>query len=133
MDPLFLYRGINSTQQPLNGDINSGDPNGFGLGPMTYHEGRRVTAATAYLSSSLSNLTILTENIVARILFDDSKKAVAVQTRSGQVYHARNEVILSAGAFDSPKILLSSGIGPESELSKLSIPIIYDLPGSART
>jgi choline dehydrogenase-like flavoprotein len=115
-------------QKSLNGDMNSGDPTGFGLAPTTYYKGLRTTGATAYLSSPPSNLTILADNPVSRVLFDDSKTAVGVETVHGKAYHATKEVILSAGAFDSPKILLLSGVGPEAELSKFSIPSIYNLP-----
>jgi choline dehydrogenase-like flavoprotein len=81
-----------------------------------------------YLASPPKNLTILTENIVTKVLFDESKKAIGVGTASGRTYTAAKEVILSAGAIDSPKTLLLSGIGPRMELSRLSIPVIKDLP-----
>lgn len=107
--------------------MNSGDPTGFGLAPTTYYRGLRITGATAYLVSPPSNLTVLANNIVSRVLFD-GKTAVGVETLYGKQYHATKEVILSAGTFDSAKILLLSGVGPETELLKNSIPIIHNLP-----
>jgi hypothetical protein len=95
----------------MNGDITSGNPVGFGIGPSTYYRGARTTASLAYLSSPPPNLTILTNSIISKVILDTSKRAIGVSTLLGQVYHASKEVILSAGAFDTPKILLLFGIG----------------------
>jgi choline dehydrogenase-like flavoprotein len=65
---------------------------------------------------------------VSKVLFDGHKTAVGVETASGKTYRATKEVILSAGALVSPKILLLSGIGRAAELAKFSIPSIHDLP-----
>ena len=103
----------------------------MGLAPSSFHKGCRTTASSAYLRSIPSNLSISTNTEVARILFE-GKTAIGVQTVSGKIYRANLEVIVSSGAFDSPKILLQSGIGPSSELSELSIPVIQDLPAIGR-
>ncbi|TVY82721.1 Alcohol dehydrogenase [acceptor] [Lachnellula suecica] len=116
-------------QSEFNGDINSGNAVGFGLGPSTYYKGARVTAATAYLSNPPPNLTILTNSVVSKVLFNDSKRAIGVSTLSGLTFHASKEVVLSAGAFDTPKVLLLSGIGASIELAQHSIPIVHELPG----
>jgi len=115
-------------QIKINGDINSGDPTGLGMGPSTYYEGLRTTAATAYLSSPPRNLAIMVNKVVTKIIFDESKRAVGVSTLAGETYHATKEVILSGGSINSPKILLLSGVGPSADLSALSIPVIQDLP-----
>jgi len=115
-------------QMKINGDTNSGDPIGWGLQPSTFYNGLRSTAASAYLSSPPVNLTIKVNSIVCQVLFDDSKTAIGVKTLSGETYQASNEVILSAGSLDTPKILLLSGVGPADELSDLSIPVVEDLP-----
>lgn len=101
----------------------------MGMGPSTYHNGLRVTAASAYLSSPPSNLTIKVASFVSRVLFNEQKTAVGVETLSGETFNASKEVILSAGSVDTPKILLLSGIGPKDELSALSIPVIENVPG----
>ena len=75
------------------------------------------------------NLTILTEKVVTKVLFDKARKAIGVQTSTGSKWIAKKEVILSVGAIDSPRILLISGIGPEAKLSQISIPVIHDLSG----
>lgn len=73
-------------------------------------------------------MTIVTNSNVFKVLLDESKRAIGVATLSGQAYKAKKEVILSAGTFDTPKILLLSGIGPSEDLAKLSIPVLHDLP-----
>lgn len=113
---------------PENLNNNSGDPLGVAVCQVSARAGCRTTASGAYLSDVPSNLTILTDVVAEKILFDQDK-AVGVATNMGEQYHARKEVILSAGALDSPKLLLLSGVGPETELSKLHIPVVVDLPG----
>ncbi|KAL9132931.1 MAG: hypothetical protein Q9175_005887 [Cornicularia normoerica] len=113
---------------PKNLDVNSGDPLGVAVCQVSARGGRRATASDAYLSDVPSNLTIITDATVETILFDQGK-TVGVTTNKGKHIRANMEVILSAGALDSPKLLLLSGIGPEAELSKLHIPIVKDLPG----
>lgn len=119
----------NNGQLRINGDINSGDPTGIGLGPSTFHNGLRVTASSAYLSSPPPNLTLTVDSFVSRVLIDDHKRAVGVETLSGETYTASKEIILSAGSLDTPKLLLLSGIGPAAELSALDIRVIEDVPG----
>ncbi|KAG0644978.1 alcohol dehydrogenase [Hyphodiscus hymeniophilus] len=114
--------------EPLNGDMNSGDPTGFGLAPTTYYKGLRTTGVTAYLSDCPENLTIITDSLVSRVLFDDSRTATGVETVHGKMYRASKEVIISAGGLTSPKVLLLSGVGPSAELEKFSIPVVHDLP-----
>ncbi|KAI9795241.1 MAG: hypothetical protein M1835_006137 [Candelina submexicana] len=112
---------------PINKDLNSGNPIGMGVPPSTSSMGQRVTAASSYLVDAPKNLTIVTHTPAIRILFD-GKKAVGVES-SGKRFFASKEVILSAGAIDSPKILLLSGVGPEQELRTHGIAVLEDLPG----
>ncbi|KAI9718202.1 MAG: hypothetical protein M1812_004192 [Candelaria pacifica] len=112
---------------PTNKDLNSGNPIGMGVPPSTSSSGRRVTAASAYLENTPKNLTIVTNSPVIRIFFE-GKKAAGVES-NGKQFFASEEVILSAGAIDSPKILLLSGVGPEAELRSHGIDVLKDLPG----
>ncbi|THG97130.1 hypothetical protein EW026_g4812 [Hermanssonia centrifuga] len=107
---------------------------------MIDENGRRVTTATSYLTKDVlarPNLTIGTNTQVNKILFEqkdgEEPRAIGIEVSTGPSaprYHAwaKHEVILSAGAFGSPKLLLLSGIGPASELQALDIPIVKDVP-----
>ncbi|KAI9820634.1 MAG: hypothetical protein M1827_005003 [Pycnora praestabilis] len=112
---------------PLNPDLNSGNPLGLGIAPGTSHKGCRITAASAYLSNVPKNLTILTNTHITRLVFE-AEKAVGVESNGKQLL-ANKEVILAAGALDTPKILLLSGIGPRQHLEEHGIRVIQDLPG----
>lgn len=109
-----------------NMDGNDGDPIGLALGATTGWRSRRTTAKTAYLDNAPSNLEIVTNASATKILFE-GKRAVGVHA-GGKDYHAEKEVILSAGALDTPKLLMLSGVGPEAGLNKHKIDVLADLP-----
>lgn len=91
----------------------------------------RQSSSAAYLhplSRTPSNLTIITETATRRILLNDHGEAVGVETNRG-ILRSRREVILCCGAFDSPRLLLLSGIGPADHLYEIGIPVNIDLPG----
>lgn len=127
-----------SQQIALNSDFNGPGQEGAGLYQvMQYHsgprKGERCSAAAAYLhpAAGRSNLTVLTGSHAERLLFDGNRAVgVLYRNRRGrQVARARREVILAAGAFGSPKLLLLSGIGPEDELRAHGIAPQHVLPG----
>ncbi|XP_026466790.1 glucose dehydrogenase [FAD, quinone]-like [Ctenocephalides felis] len=95
--------------------------------------GRRCSAVNCYLkpASTRPNLSISTSAFVTKILFNNSKNRVVgvYFTKNGTNYkiRARKEVILSAGTFNSPKVLMLSGIGPSKHLQSLGIPVVKDL------
>ncbi|KAH6641973.1 hypothetical protein C7974DRAFT_384610 [Boeremia exigua] len=109
-------------------DINSGNPLGMASVPSTAKNGLRVTAAKAYLEDAPENLVILTETQVVKILME-GKRAVGVQVAGGEEHHASKEVILSAGAVETPKLLMLSGIGDATELAEHGIESSHHLPG----
>ncbi|KAL7916227.1 GMC oxidoreductase [Trichoderma velutinum] len=123
----LLFSAAKEYGLPMLRDLSSGDL-GLGTLSMTSYNGLRVTADSAYLSDVPPNLTIKTESPVARILFD-GKKAIGVELIGGTQYFATRETIISAGAIDSPKILLLSGVGPQDELAKHGIAVTSVLPG----
>jgi choline dehydrogenase len=93
----------------------------------------RASTAVAYIHPVLNrpNLTVTTEAQATRLLFE-GKRAVGVEyVKDGQTQqaHASTEVIVTAGAFNGPKLLLQSGIGPADQLKALGIPVVADLPG----
>ncbi|KAM0270461.1 hypothetical protein ACHAQH_009402 [Verticillium albo-atrum] len=110
---------------PLNPDHNSGNPLGMSVLINASHKGRR-TMAKDLLTPGLENLDILTSSPVQRIILEGTK-AVGVET-NGTKYLATKEVILCAGAMDSPKILMHSGLGPQEQLQRFGIPVVADVP-----
>ncbi len=118
---------------PETDDFNNLTQEGVGYYQLSTHKGLRCSTAVAYLNpiKSRSNLTILTDSQVMRIIFE-GRRAVAIELmRHGkkQTIRANKEIILSAGALQSPQILQLSGIGPAALLREFNIPIIHDLPG----
>ncbi|KAL8720302.1 MAG: hypothetical protein Q9225_002814 [Loekoesia sp. 1 TL-2023] len=112
---------------PRNFDHNSGDPLGVAVCQLSIREGHRVTASGAFFNPPPPNLTIMINAPVVRVLFQ-GKKAAGVEVNGKKIF-ARHEVILSAGAVDSPKLLLLSGVGPPGDLNQLGIPVTQSLPG----
>lgn len=110
-------------------DFDSADANGVGPYPMNIVNGVRINTGMAYLTDevrSRDNLTIRADSLVDKVLFD-GKRAIGVQLADGEKLFA-DEVILSAGSYASPAILLRSGIGPQQDLHALQIPLIAELP-----
>ncbi len=119
-----------------NGDFNGAEQEGVGMYQVTQKDGRRWSAADAYLTPNLGrrNLTLLTRAHATRVLFD-GKRAVGVEYRQRgktKSVRASREVVLSAGAFQSPQLLMLSGIGEADALTKLGIPVLEHLPGVGR-
>jgi choline dehydrogenase len=114
---------------PAVEDHNQPGAIGIGRMPMSSRDGLRVTSADAYLPVGLTppNLTIQGDSEVAEILFDGSR-ARGVQLVDGSVIEA-GCVVLCAGVYGSPAILMRSGVGPSDHLRSLGIPVRVDLPG----
>ncbi|MCH9691058.1 MAG: GMC family oxidoreductase N-terminal domain-containing protein [Gammaproteobacteria bacterium] len=125
-----FLRAAQSAGHPLNNDFNDNYQAGMGFYQVTQKQGRRYSAATAYLHpiANRPNLTVSTHKQVARILFKGDR-AVALRLLNGQKILANKEIILSAGTIQSPQILLLSGIGPEAELKQWGIAPQVHLPG----
>jgi choline dehydrogenase-like flavoprotein len=117
----------------FNPDFNGEQQEGVGYYDVTIRNGRRWSTATAFLKPirERSNLTVMTGAHAERIVLR-GKKAVGVQAliQGVQVQlKARKEVLLAAGAFGSPHLLMLSGIGPEAELKPQGITVQHELPG----
>ncbi|KAK2734164.1 hypothetical protein FQN55_002905 [Onygenales sp. PD_40] len=113
---------------------------GVGFFSVSYNpdDGRRSSASVAYIHPILRgdekrpNLTILTNAWVSRVnVAGDTVTGVNITLQSGTklTLNAKRETILCAGAVDTPRLLLLSGLGPKEQLSSLSIPVVKDLPG----
>ncbi len=119
-------------------DFNAEEQEGLGIYQVTQHNGERWSAARAYVHPYIgkrSNLRVETLAHTTRILFE-GKRAVGVEYRQGngkgnqtRSLRARREVILSAGAFQSPHLLMLSGIGDGATLSQHGIATLHHLPG----
>lgn len=118
---------------PVTTDVNGYQQEGFGRMDMTVHRGRRWSAANAYLKPARNrpNLTIHSRSLVSHIVFQGrSATGIAYRHRGKDVIaQAKREVILAAGAINSPQLLKRSGIGPADELRALGIDIVADRPG----
>jgi choline dehydrogenase-like flavoprotein len=117
---------------PETSDYNGREQVGFGRGQYSIRKGRRSSASTAYLKPARRrpNLTVVTSAHATRVLFE-GKRAVGVEyLKSGETVRARSvrEVILSGGAFNTPQLLMLSGIGPAEHLHAMGITPLADLP-----
>jgi choline dehydrogenase len=117
-----------------NDDFNSGNQDGFGFYKLMQRDGRRCSSADAFLRPALGrpNLTVETDMLVLKVLFEGAQ-AVGVECfRNGTAefvsFGCEREVILSGGAYNSPQILMSSGIGPADHLATRMIETIADRP-----
>ncbi len=131
-------------------DYNGAKQEGFGAFEQTVHKGRRWSAADAYLKPGMRRFNLrLVQGLAERVIVEDGR-AVGVALRSSPRFsvaslksdtprlltealvseiRARREVILAASAFNSPKLLMLSGIGPADHLAEHGIPVIADRPG----
>jgi choline dehydrogenase-like flavoprotein len=112
-----------------NPDFNGARQEGVGRFQLTQREGLRCSAAGAFLhpAESRPNLDVLTDAMATRIVFEGDR-AVGVEVARRGVVRAEREVILSAGAYQSPVLLMLSGIGPAGDLAPLGIEVREDLP-----
>lgn len=114
-------------------DFNSGDQEGVGYYQLTTRNGRRCSTAVAYLrpARGRANLRIETGAHAMAVLFEGSRACGVRYRQDGQVrtLRARREVILCAGALQSPQLLQLSGVGPAALLRRFGIGVVRDLPG----
>jgi choline dehydrogenase len=118
---------------PINDDFNGAEQAGFGFYQVTQRQGRRWSAADAFLKPALGrqNLHVITQAQATRLLFEGRRASGVAYIQQAQAREARasREVILCGGAINSPQLLLLSGVGPADELRALDIAVVADLPG----
>lgn len=118
----------------VKGDPNGANPMSTALMEKIYRNNVRRTPADSYLSPEVRrrpNLSVVTRAFVTRIVFE-GRRAAGVEVEIDGVpttIRAAKEVIVSAGAFNTPKLLKLSGVGPRAELERLGIPVVADVPG----
>ena len=113
---------------PANADYNGATHEGVGRLQMNTRRGRRHSAADGYLRPPRAGLAVRTEAPASRILFD-GQRAIGVEYGDGQQAFAARDVIIAAGAIQSPQLLEVSGIGDARRLQGLGIPLVHHLPG----
>lgn len=132
--PLFsaFFEAVQQAGYPLTDDVNGYKQEGFAKFDRNIRNGRRLSAARAYLHPVISrpNLTVKTRTFVHRILFE-GKRAVGVEAvvagKREKIYGG--EVIVCGGSINSPQLLQLSGVGNARELQALGVPVVHDLPG----
>ncbi|MFM9972020.1 MAG: GMC family oxidoreductase [Burkholderiales bacterium] len=143
--PLHVHRG--SAEDPIydaflasapelgyaaGSDYNGGEQSGFFRAQFTSREGRRCSASVAYLRPALArgNVSLQTRVHVTRVLMEGTRAVGVEYIHNGRRIEARahGEVIVSAGAINSPQLLMLSGIGPAAHLQKFGITTLVDLP-----
>ncbi|XP_015274329.1 PREDICTED: choline dehydrogenase, mitochondrial [Gekko japonicus] len=144
--PLHVSRGktnnplhlafLDAAQQagyPFTDDMNGFQQEGFGWMDMTIHQGQRWSTASAYLRPALSRPNLSTEEntLVTKILFKGPRAIGIEYVKDGEKKRifVNKDVILSAGAINSPQLLMLSGVGNADDLKKLGIPVICHLSG----
>jgi choline dehydrogenase len=132
--PLFraFFEAAGQAGYPLTSDVNGYQQEGFAKFDRNIHNGRRLSAARAYLHPVMHrpNLKVITHAFTTRVLFEGNR-AVGVEytTRRTATRAVAKEVILCGGAINSPQLLLLSGVGHADTLRALGIRPIRDLPG----
>jgi 4-pyridoxate dehydrogenase len=133
-DPLFeaWIEAGKAAGYPHVRDYNGVCHEGFGRSQYSIRRGRRSSASTAYLRPALGrrNLKVETGALVQRVVIAGTRAQGVEYASGGEIYraHAAGEVLLAAGAFNTPQILMLSGIGPAAPLRALGIAPILDLP-----
>ncbi|MFM0246218.1 choline dehydrogenase [Paraburkholderia sediminicola] len=136
-DNPFHARYLDAARQtglPVTDDFNGPEQEGVGIYQVTQKHGERWSAARAYLLPHIGrrdNLSVETHAHVLRVVFEGTR-AVGVevlQAGKSRLIRARREVILAAGAFQTPQLLMLSGVGDQHELGQFGIPVVQHLPG----
>ena len=128
-----LFEAVESLQYKRNPDFNGAEQEGFGIFQVTQKNGRRNSTARAFLrpARNRKNLEIITNAPAAGLVLDGRRVTGVRVFRIGaeEIFGAGREVILAAGAFISPKLLMLSGVGNGDELKGQGIDVVHHLPG----
>src|SRR3954469_6157961 len=134
LNPL-LDRWLEAAEQAgleRNEDFNGASQDGIGRYQATQRNGMRCSAAVAYLHPAMErpNLTVITDAAARRLLFEGDRAVGVEVERFGEIaeHRAAREVLVCAGAYMSPQLLMLSGIGPADELTAMGLDVRADLP-----
>ena len=129
-----LERAVIDSGLPMCPDHNGAEQEGISRIELTTNSGRRASSARAYLHPAMRtrrNLSVLTKAHTTRIMLDGKRATGVEYVRNGKVERVRahREVILCAGPYNSPQVLMLSGIGPADHLYSVGIKVVHDLKG----
>ena len=126
----YFLKAAQACGYKRNLDFNGAEQDGVGFYHVTQEKGVRCNAARAYLSGTegRANLHVMKEASVERVLFEGTRATGIAFMQAGQSLSltAKREVIVCAGAFGTPKLLMLSGVGPAAHLQSLGIPVVAD-------
>ena len=133
-NPLFgaFFEAVQQAGYPLTEDVNGYRQEGFAPFDRNVHDGKRLSAARAYLHPVMhrQNLEVQTRAFVSRILFEGTRAVGVEYTRGRSTHRVRaGEVVLCGGAINSPQTLMLSGVGPAEHLKAHGIAAVADVPG----
>ena len=128
----YFLEAAQQAGYPYNADFNGAEQEGVGLYQLTQRDGKRCSAAQAYVyGRPQANLTVLSQTQARRVVFE-GRRAIGVEVeRQGRcdVIRARCEVVMAAGAFGTPQLLMCSGVGPAAHLQAHGVAVVHDAPG----
>ncbi|WP_323117981.1 GMC family oxidoreductase [Burkholderia alba] len=131
-----FLKGCEELQLPRTDDFNGARFDGAGIYDLNTRHGERCSSSVAYLRPARSrpNLTVMSDALVRRLRFDGKQATGVVVTHAGreQTLDAAREVILAAGAVDTPKLLQLSGVGDAALLARHGVPLVHALPAVGR-
>ena len=129
----IFVRTLQKLKVPFTDDFTGGQLHGVGYEQSTTFRGKRRSSADSFLRPVIGDerLTLVTKARANRVLFDGQRAIGIEYVKDGKVHQAKatHEVVLTAGAFATPKLLMLSGIGPADHLAQFDIPVVADLPG----
>jgi choline dehydrogenase len=133
----WFVQSVQAMGEPLTNDFNGPTQRGVGFYQFMNRNGRRCSAARAYVEplNSDSRLTVKLQARVRKILIENGRATGVIWAdASGQVHtaRARADIVLAAGALITPKLLMLSGLGPADHLTATGVPVVLDLPGVGR-
>jgi choline dehydrogenase-like flavoprotein len=127
----FYFDAFKENGHNILQDINGEEQMGYSSAQFSIADGIRQSTAAAYLmpTRQRKNLHVLKNTLARRILFDEHKRVVGIEVATdGEILKikSKREVILSAGAVNTPQLLMVSGVGPKDHLSEMGIKVIHD-------
>lgn len=129
----WFVQAIQAQGEPFNPDFNGATQRGVGYFQFNYLHGQRISAAYAFIDplSKSPNLTVRLRAAVQKIIVENGRAVgVVYKDKSGtHEVRANGEILMSAGAFITPKLLMLSGLGPADHLKEHGIKVIQDMPG----